>query len=115
MTGIGMLLKQVGLDPEKVQTVFNQFTEQFPQYLNAVGQKVSSIDQRLAILERENATLRYQNHVMMDLLTELAKQLGVEVPKDGNTRELIPSHSGAGYSNGSSVTPSRSNGDSGGN
>ena len=57
MTGIEMLLGQLckgfGLTPETVQNVFRQFSEQMPNYLNAIGQKVCSIDDRLARLEHE--------------------------------------------------------------
>lgn len=74
MTGIGMLLKQLGLDPDAVIKVYTQFTEQLPGYLNAIGGKVSSIDARLTALEiQQAATWR--------LLCDIADKLGVEPPE----------------------------------
>jgi len=76
VTGIGMLLKQIGLDPERVLGVYRQFEQQFPAYLNAIGQKVNSIDQRLAMLEQQNA-------IMYQIIVALAAKL--EVKSDGST------------------------------
>lgn len=51
MTGIQMLLKQVGLDPVSVQQTYQQLTTQLPGFLNALGAKVVEIEQALKRIE----------------------------------------------------------------
>ena len=74
MTGVQMLMKQVGLDPDKVLQTYNQITTQLPQFLNALGAKVNEIEKRLAAIETG------QRLIM--------KELHLESPTESDSREL---------------------------
>jgi len=96
---LNQLCKGFGLTPDTVQSVFRQFSEQMPNYLNAIGHKVCSIDDRLARLEQESL---YQRAVLL----AIAAKVGVDLDTIESTS--IVRSIGAGYTNG---IASRSSGD----
>lgn len=59
MTGVQMLLKQLGLnlDPQEIVAAFENIKEMIPLFAKHATETMSAIDTRLTAIERQNAEI----------------------------------------------------------